>query len=68
MKILKKNQNNAERVLRFIIAMFLIPAPLIFGFTTYSIVLISIGGILFFNALVGTCMIYKIIGIDTCKI
>ena len=68
MKILKKNQNNAERVLRFIIAMFLIPAPLILGFTTYSIVLISISGILFFNALTGTCMIYKIMGIDTCKI
>ena len=68
MKILKKNQNNAERVLRFIIAIFLIPAPLILGFTTYSIVLISISGILFFNALTGTCMIYKIMGIDTCKI
>jgi len=68
MKILKKNQNNAERILRFIIAMFLIPAPLILGFTPYSIVLISIGGILFFNALVGTCMIYKIMGINTCKI
>ena len=44
------------------------PAPLILGFTPYSIVLISIGGVLLFNALVGTCMIYKIMGIDTCKI
>ncbi len=68
MKILKKNQNNAERILRFIIAMFLIPAPLIIGFTPYSVILISIGVILFFNALVGTSMIYKIMGIDTCKI
>ena len=31
------NQNNAERVLRFIVAVFLVPAPLILGFTTYSI-------------------------------
>ena len=68
MKLLKKNQNNAERVLRFIIATFLVPAPLILGFTPYSIILLSIGGILLFNALVGTCMIYKIMGINTCKI
>ena len=68
MKMLKKNQNNAERVLRFIIATFLMPAPLILGFTPYSIILVSIGSILLFNSLVGTCMIYKVMGINTCKI
>ena len=68
MELFKTNQNNAERVLRFIVAMFLVPAPLLLGFTTYSIVLCSVGGILLFNALVGTCMIYKIMGVDTCKI
>ena len=68
MEMLKTNQNNAERVLRFIVAMFLVPAPLVLGFTTYAIVLCSVGGILLFNALVGTCMIYKLMGVDTCNI
>ena len=68
MELFKTNQNTAERVLRFIVAMFLVPAPLLLGFTTYAVVLCSVGGILLFNALVGTCMIYKLLGVDTCKI
>ena len=68
MEMFKTNQNNAERVLRFIVAMFLVPAPLVLGFTTYAIVLCSVGAILLFNALVGTCMIYKLMGVDTCNI
>ena len=68
MELFKTNQNRAERVLRFIVAMFLVPAPLLLGFTTYAIALCSVGGILLFNSLVGTCMIYKLMGVDTCKI
>jgi len=68
MELFKTNQNTAERVLRFIVAMFLVPAPFLLGFTTYTIVLFSVGGILLFNAIVGTCMIYKLMGVDTCKI
>tara|TARA_B000000557_G_scaffold258233_1_gene252417 strand:+ start:462 stop:668 length:207 start_codon:yes stop_codon:yes gene_type:complete len=66
MELFKTNQNNAERILRFIVAMFLVPAPLFLGFTTYGIILCSVGLILLFNALVGTCMIYKLLGVDTC--
>ena len=54
MELFKINQNNAERILRFIVAMFLVPAPLLLGFTTYGIILCSVGFILLFNALVGT--------------
>ena len=67
MELFKTNQNKAERVLRFIVAMFLVPAPLLVGFTTYAIILCSVGVILLFNAFVGTCMIYKLLGVDTCK-
>ena len=67
MELFKTNQNNAERILSFIVAMFLVPAPLLLGFTTYAIILCSVGLILLFNALVGTCMIYKLLGVDTCK-
>jgi len=66
MELFKTNQNNAERILRFIVAMFLVPAPLLLGLTTYAIILCSVGLILLFNALVGTCMIYKLLGVDTC--
>tara|TARA_A100001388_G_scaffold272392_1_gene252626 strand:+ start:584 stop:790 length:207 start_codon:yes stop_codon:yes gene_type:complete len=68
MELFKTNQNNAERILRFIVAMFLVPAPLLLGFTTYAIILCSVGFILLFNASVGTCMIYKLLGVDTCKV
>ena len=67
MELFKPNQNKAERVLRFIVALFLIPAPLIQGPTSYSVILCAVGIILLFNALVGTCMIYKTLGINTCK-
>ena len=67
MELFKPNQNKAERVLRFIVALFLIPAPLIHGTTSYSLILCAVGIILLFNALVGTCMIYKTMGINTCK-
>ena len=67
MELLKTNQNNAERILRFIVALFLVPAPLVIGSTLYSLLLCSVGVILLFNALVGTCMIYKILGVNTCS-
>ena len=67
MELLKTNQNNAERILRFIVALFLVPAPLVLGSTLYSLLLCSVGVILLFNALVGTCMIYKILGVNTCS-
>ena len=67
MKILQTNQNNAERALRFIVALFLIPTPLVLGSASYSLLLCSVGVILLFNAVVGTCMIYKILGVNTCK-
>ena len=67
MELFKPNQNKAERVLRFIVALFLIPAPLIQGPTSYALILCAVGIILLFNALVGTCMIYKTMGINTCK-
>ena len=50
MEIFKKNQNNAERALRFIIALFLRPTQLVLGTNLYSLFLLSVGVILLFNA------------------
>lgn len=67
MDLLKTNQNKSERILRLIVSLFLLPAPMFLGQSLYTLVLCSIGGILLFNALSGACMIYKIFGVDTCK-
>ena len=68
MKMFKTNQNKPERVVRLIVSLFLIPTPFILDISTYSILLSSVGGILLFNSIVGTCYIYRILGVDTCKV
>jgi hypothetical protein len=68
MKIFKTNQNTPERVLRFILAIFLIPAPFVLEQTIYTQLICALGSILLMNALIGTCYIYRMLGIDTCKL
>tara|TARA_B100001287_G_C22659636_1_gene519646 strand:- start:470 stop:688 length:219 start_codon:yes stop_codon:yes gene_type:complete len=62
------NQNKSERITRFIIALFLLPAPLIFGNSEFAIVQASVGAILLFNAISGICVIYGIFSINTCTV
>ena len=62
------NQNTPERVLRFLIAVLLLPAPFVLEQNVYTIVVAGVGGILLFNALSGACMTYKMFGVNTCKI
>ena len=62
------NQNKAERILRLLIALALLPAPFLAEQTPYTFILAGIGGILLFNALTGTCMTYKMFGVNTCPI
>tara|TARA_B000000557_G_C20399068_1_gene285574 strand:+ start:150 stop:356 length:207 start_codon:yes stop_codon:yes gene_type:complete len=64
----EKNQNKSERVLRALIAVLLIPAPFALESTPYSMALAGVGFILLFNAISGTCMTYKMLGVNTCKI
>ena len=64
----KINQNKAERILRFILAVLLLPAPFLSGQTPYTLALAGVGGVLLFNALSGTCMTYKAFGVTTCHI
>ena len=68
MKIFKTNQNKSERVVRLIVSLFLLTTPFIIGSSTYSMILSTVGGILLFNSIVGTCYIYRIFGVDTCKV
>ena len=50
MKLFVTNQNNSERIARFIISIFLIPAPFIYGYELFSIVQAVVGGVLLFNS------------------
>tara|TARA_B100000941_G_C28207348_1_gene399931 strand:- start:185 stop:391 length:207 start_codon:yes stop_codon:yes gene_type:complete len=68
MKIFITNQNNSERLARFIISLFLLPAPLIFEYNYFSIAQLIVGGILLFNAFSGMCVIYRFFGANTCKL
>ena len=67
MKLFKTNQNKAERILRLIVSLFLIPAPIFLDSSLYTLIICCVGGILLFNAISGACMIYKVFGVDTCK-
>ena len=62
------NQNMSERVQRLIVSLFLIPGAFLLDYSFYGILLSSVGLVLLFNAVVGTCMIYKVLGINTCDI
>ena len=67
MELFRTNQNKAERILRFIVSLFLIPAPMVLGLSTYTFVICGVGIILLFNAISGACMIYKVFGVNTCQ-
>ena len=62
------NQNMSERIQRFIVSLFMMPGAFLLDYSFYGILLSSVGSILLFNAVVGTCMIYKVLGINTCDI
>ena len=66
--MLETNQNKAERVLRVLISLLLLPAPLIVEQSIYTFILTGVGAILLFNGLTGTCLTYKIFGVNTCSI
>ncbi len=68
MKFFETNQNTAERVVRFVVAIFLLPAPLVFQNNPFSIAQGIVGGILIFNAFSGMCVIYRLFGANTCKV
>lgn len=68
MKFLIKNQNNKERLIRLIIALLLIPVPLLFGESIWTMFAGFLGLGLLFNSLSGNCYLYRLLGINTCRI
>lgn len=62
------NQNKPERILRFLLAVLMLPAPFVMGATAYPAAIAAVGGILLFNAISGACMTYKVFGVSTCPV
>jgi hypothetical protein len=62
------NQNNSERIVRLILSLLILPATFLIGSSNYSLILTVAGSILLFNSISGTCVIYKILNINTCNI
>jgi len=68
MTFIVTNQNKAERLVRLIVSIFLLPAPFIYQNNPFAIIQSIIGGILLFNAFSGMCIIYRFFGANTCKV
>lgn len=67
-KFLVKNQNNKDRAIRLIISLLLIPIPLFFGETRWTMFALFLGVALLFNSLSGNCYVYRLFGVNTCRI
>lgn len=68
MQLFLTNQNKAERIARLIVSLFLLPSFFLLDQTWYSMLVGSVGIILLFNAIVGTCFIYRLFGASTCSV
>ena len=68
MKLFDTNQSNSEKIVRFTLGVLLLSVPLVIGITKYSIAIGTIEIISIFNVVIGTFFIYKMFGINTCKI
>ena len=70
-KMLVKNESDKDRIIRAVIAVVLIAfyfaVPSSIDATIANIGLV-VAGVLLFNAVSGTCMIYRAFGINTCPI
>ena len=70
-KILVTNQSNIDRIIRAVIAVFLILAYLTIPSSVNNLIaLVGLGvaGVLLFNAVSGNCYIYRALGINTCPL
>ena len=70
-KLLPKNESDKDRIIRAVIAVILIgyyfAVPSSVNASIANIGLV-VAGVLLLNAISGTCMIYRALGINTCPI
>lgn len=63
---MKRNESNADRILRAVLGVALVGGGLLIGGWA-ALVLYLVAAILLFTAATGFCPLYRLFGIDTCR-
>jgi len=64
----KKNESNLDRAVRVILALILFLVAWFYISGSLRIILFVLASIIIFTAISGFCGLYKVLGINTCKI
>jgi len=64
---MKRNESNVDRIARAVLGVVLVGGGLFFG-GAVGIVLYLLAAIMLATAVTGFCPIYKVLGIDTCRL
>lgn len=66
---MKSNTGNADRAIRVVIAIVAAVGAWLVGFgSVLGIILLVIGAVMLVTAAVGFCPLYRVFGINTCKV
>jgi uncharacterized membrane protein len=63
---MKRNESNADRILRAVLGVALVGGGLLIG-GWVALVLYVVAAVLLFTAATGFCPLYRLLGIDTCR-
>jgi hypothetical protein len=63
-----RNESNLDRVIRVVLGLGLAAAGFFVGAGPFAIVLWVLAGILVVTAITGFCPLYRLFGIDTCRL
>ncbi len=63
---MKRNESNADRILRAVLGVALAGGGLLIG-GWVALVLYVVAAVLLFTAATGFCPLYRLLGIDTCR-
>lgn len=66
---MKRNTGNLDRIIRLVLAVAAIVGAAVLGWGTIAaIVLLIVAAILIVTAAVGFCPIYRLLGVNTCRV
>ena len=63
---MKRNESNSDRIVRAVLGVALVGGGLLFGGWA-ALVLYVVAAVLLFTAATGFCPLYRLLGIDTCR-
>lgn len=66
---MNKNTGNADRAVRVVVAVVAVVAAFLLGFGSVGgIILLVVAAVMLVTAAVGFCPLYRVFGINTCKV